>query len=157
DLFGILAFEQISDELFEVLHAARRNAHARIIVLLLGDASLPVWRLLHAGASDVLIWDGASAAASQVRAKLERWSAIYQLADAASAKESLIGESAAWRAAVRQAVESAYFTRAPVLLTGESGTGKEMLARLISAVTPNPGDRGEPRRELVTVDCGALV
>jgi transcriptional regulator with GAF, ATPase, and Fis domain len=157
DLFGIVAFEQIAGELFELLHAARRSCRTRLIVLALTEDALPVWRLLHAGASDVLIWDGTSALANQVRAKLERWFGIDALAAEASAKESLIGESVAWGTAVRQAVESAYYTRAPILLTGESGTGKEMLARLINTVAPNAHDRSAPHRELVTVDCGALV
>ncbi|HEY7335362.1 MAG TPA: sigma 54-interacting transcriptional regulator [Bryobacteraceae bacterium] len=159
ELFGIVAFEQIAGEVFDVLHAARRSGRARVIALALppGESAPPVWRLLHAGAADTLIWGEASATASQIRAKLERWSAIDTLAAEASVGESLIGESPAWLASVRQAVESAYYTRAPILLTGDSGTGKEMLARLINAVTRNGDSLGEPRRELVTVDCGALV
>jgi transcriptional regulator with GAF, ATPase, and Fis domain len=159
ELFGIVAFEQISGEIFDVLHGARRSGRMRLIALALPpvEAPPPVWRLLHAGASDVLIWDEQGTAAHQIRAKLERWSDIDALAMEASSREDLIGESAAWRAAVWQAVEAAYYTRAPILLTGESGTGKEMLARLISAVTNGADDTAGCRRELVTVDCGALV
>jgi transcriptional regulator with GAF, ATPase, and Fis domain len=145
--------------LFAILQAARQDGGARIVALAVpaSEDAPPVWRLLHAGASDVLIWDRDGEIAKQVRAKLERWLAIHVLADEASARESLIGESAAWRALVRQVVEAAHFTRSPVLLTGESGTGKEMLARLIARVTCAVEDGHEPRPELVTVDCGTIV
>jgi transcriptional regulator with GAF, ATPase, and Fis domain len=159
ELFGLVCFEQLTNELFDLLHAARRNGRTRVIALAHppGASEPPVWRLLHAGASDTLVWDCDGAVAAQIHAKLERWSTIDALASEASARESLIGESAAWLTAIRQAVEAAHYTSAPVLCTGESGTGKEMLARLISAVTPRADDGREIRRELVTVDCGALV
>jgi transcriptional regulator with GAF, ATPase, and Fis domain len=152
---GIVCFAQITEELLEILQEARRGGGARVVALALAKTP-PVWRLLHAGASETLVWDG-DGAPRQIRARLERWLAIEALTAKAQAGESLIGESVAWRAAVRQAVEAAYFTRAPILITGESGTGKEMLARLVNAATCAARGGREPRRELVTVDCGALV
>jgi len=157
-LFGIVCSDRINEELFEILHHARRSGRMRVIALIASTPMAPsVWRLLHAGASEAFLWDGQSPVAEQIHAKLVRWSAIEALAADALARESLIGESAVWRAAVRLGVEAAHFATAPVLLTGESGTGKEMLARLISAVPRAASEIREPRHELVTVDCGALM
>ena len=121
------------------------------------ENALPVWHLLHAGASDTLTWDKEGVVAKQISLKLKRWSEIDDVANEASSREFFVGESPAWRVLVRKVVEAAHFTTAPILLTGESGTGKELLARLISTVTRAVDDGREPRRELVTVDCGTLV
>lgn len=130
--FGIVCFREVTEELFRVLHATRLDGNSRIVALALPETrdTPPVWRLLHAGAADVLVWDRECETAKQVRAKLERWSTVHKLADEASARESLIGQSRAWRNLVCEVVEIAHYSRAPVLLTGESGTGKEMLARV---------------------------
>jgi transcriptional regulator with GAF, ATPase, and Fis domain len=114
------------------------------------------WRLLGAGAADVLSWNSNGSTARLIRAKLERWLELDELTAMLTRRQSLIGDSAAWRTLVWNIVEAARFCRSPILLTGESGTGKEVLARLISAV--DPADGMQPlRHELVTVDCGALV
>jgi transcriptional regulator with GAF, ATPase, and Fis domain len=89
--------------------------------------------------------------------KLRRWLEIDSMVDQVSSQRSFVGESPAWRALVRRVVEAVLFSTAPILLIGESGTGKELLAKLISMVTPTLQDGREPRRELVTVDCGTLV
>jgi len=156
--YGIVGFQHVTDELLALLHSVRRDGRRRVLALEVpaGDSASPVWRLLHAGASEVLIWDKGNATGKQIRAKLERWSTIDALAREATMRQRLVGESAAWHVLVRNTVEAAHFTRAPVLLAGESGTGKEMLARLISEVT-GVEDSGQPRRELVTVDCGTLA
>jgi transcriptional regulator with GAF, ATPase, and Fis domain len=156
--FGIVCFAQISDELFELL-AVLRSGSCRILAVAvsIAQSALPVWQLLQAGASDALIWDNHGVAASQISAKLARWSKIDELVDAASAQGFFVGESPAWRALVRKVVEAAHFSTAPILLTGESGTGKDVLARLVSIVTRAGDDGRELRRELVTVDCGTLL
>lgn len=156
--YGILCLGQIKDEAFSLLDLARGKSSGILALALpaTGNA-LPVWRLLNAGASDVLTWDTAGVATTQVSAKLKRWSEIDEMVKEASLRRSFIGESLAWRALVRKVVEAARFTTAPILLTGESGTGKEVLATLVSSVTCALTDGREPRRELVTVDCAALV
>lgn len=61
----------------------------------------------------------------------------------------VIGASAAWTAAIKQAAQVAA-TRATVLLTGESGTGKEVVARFIHRHSP------QDREPFVAVNCAAL-
>jgi transcriptional regulator with GAF, ATPase, and Fis domain len=156
--FGIVCFARISDQLFELLARARSGSCGILAVAVsIAESALPVWQLLQAGASDALIWDNHGVAASQIGAKLTRWSKVDKLVDTASAQGFFVGESPAWRALVRKVVEAAHFTTAPILLTGESGTGKELLAKLVSIVTRAGDDGCEPRRELVTVDCGTLL
>jgi transcriptional regulator with GAF, ATPase, and Fis domain len=156
--YGIICFDQISNELFATLDFARRNScRAFAVAISSGEKALPVWDLLHAGASDTLIWDKEGVAARQIREKLKRWSEIDDTVSEISSQGFLVGESPAWRLLVRKIVEAAHFSAAPILLTGESGTGKELLARLVSIVTGALDDGREPRRELVTVDCGTLV
>jgi transcriptional regulator with GAF, ATPase, and Fis domain len=156
--FGIICFDQITDELFSLL-GCRRSDLCRILAVSTSapENELPVWRLLDAGASDVLAWDKEGVVAAQICAKLQRWSAVDDMIGEASSRGSFVGQSRIWRELVRKIVEAARFTRAPILLTGESGTGKELLARLISVLTPAADDQGEVRQELVTVDCGALT
>jgi transcriptional regulator with GAF, ATPase, and Fis domain len=66
--------------------------------------------------------------------------------------DRLVGESTAWRSVLRDAVEIARFTDAPVLVTGESGTGKELVARLVHAL-----DAREDKGDLVLLDCTTIV
>jgi len=149
---GVVCFTEITDELLAVLH--ERSKTGRVLALAI-NGSLPTgtsWRLLNAGASDVLAWDGGGLVARQVLARIERWQAIDDLAE--SAHQDLIGTSPTWRAAVRRVVEAAHFTEAPVLLIGESGTGKELLARMVHSA--GRGHNGS-RAELVTVDCSTLA
>ncbi len=111
-----------------------------------------IWRLLAAGASDVFHWDGHLDPERQITARIERWRAVDDLVVSAQARRTLIGESTCWRRQLREVVEAAHFTRAPVLISGESGTGKELVARLIHALDPRP-DKGE----FVVLDCTTVV
>jgi transcriptional regulator with GAF, ATPase, and Fis domain len=156
--FGIICFERVNDELYSILKLTKISS-CRIVAVSLSapDNKFPVWQLLSAGASDTLVWDEEGAAAKQICMKLRRWREIDSMVDQVSSQRSFVGESPAWRALVRKVVEAALFSTASILLIGESGTGKELLARLISMVTPALEDGREPRRELVTVDCGTLV
>jgi transcriptional regulator with GAF, ATPase, and Fis domain len=153
---GIVCFTDVTDELIARLHEFRRTGTRVLAVAALQTALAGggAWRLLHAGATDTLVWTG-DAAAHQVLAKLERWSAIDGLADGVVQRVPLIGSGTAWRDLVRRVVEAARFADTPVLLIGESGTGKELLARLIHLVDAR-AERGASR-ELVTVDCSTIV
>jgi transcriptional regulator with GAF, ATPase, and Fis domain len=154
--YGIVCFSEISNELISILETANREScHVVAVAVGMAKSKLPVWQLLHAGASDTLTWDSEGIAAKQISAKLRRWVEIEDMANNAAARGFLVGDSPPWRGLVRRVIEAAHYTNSPILLTGESGTGKELLARLVSAVTRVDG--GEPRRELVTVDCGTLV
>ncbi|MFI1994043.1 sigma 54-interacting transcriptional regulator [Actinoplanes sp. NPDC020271] len=108
------------------------------------------WRLLHAGAADVVGWQPGRADA--IVARLTRWAEVDALLDSPAVAGRLIGRSRSWRAVLRRVVEVARYTVAPVLLIGESGTGKELLARLVHELDPRP-DRGS----LVIVDCTTVV
>ena len=126
-----------------------------MIAVGLGDDGVPAtvaWRLLNAGASDVLAWRARERPASAIAARLERWSEVDRLVDAPMVRDNLIGRSPAWIATLRQAVEAARFTDASVLILGETGTGKELVARLIHSL-----DRRPRRSDLVVLDCATIV
>jgi transcriptional regulator with GAF, ATPase, and Fis domain len=154
DQYGIVGFSRTDDGLLTFIHDCRRN----VLALATSPSALAsgcAWRLLEAGAADVILWNGATSAA-QVLAKLERRRDLERLTNAALKQQPVVGESLAWRDLVRRVTEAARFSRSPVLLIGESGTGKELLARLIHAVG-SEADSGQRRRELVTVDCSTIV
>ncbi len=155
--FGVVCFADVDDALLSLLQAAVRQS-CRVLAVAAGPAKdVPAWRLLDAGAADMLMWDPGGVTAKQISVKLKRWSEIDCLVQRALSEGLLVGESAVWLNLVRRVVEAAYFSCAPILLTGESGTGKEVLARLVSKVTRSISDGRALRRDLVTVDCGALV
>ncbi|HKE26042.1 MAG TPA: sigma 54-interacting transcriptional regulator [Bryobacteraceae bacterium] len=157
-LFGILCFSGIDLILLQRLHELRERPRSRVLALaasleaLAGGAE---WRLLNAGASEVLPWQGAETA-ERIRAKLERWSTVESLADLAARRESMAGESPAWQSLLRRILEAARFSASPILLTGESGTGKELLARMVQGAGRGLDGAAETR-ELVTVDCSTIV
>jgi transcriptional regulator with GAF, ATPase, and Fis domain len=156
--YAILGFGQMDPGLITFLHSFRSQPFPRVLALASSTSALGnggVWRLLHAGAADVMEWNEASGA-RQILAKLERCLEVEQATSAALANEPIVGESAAWRHLVRRVVEAGRFSSTPVLLTGDSGTGKEQLARLVHAVLPQR-DTGRPRADLVTVDCTTIV
>jgi transcriptional regulator with GAF, ATPase, and Fis domain len=158
--YGIVCFEKADEQVFAVLHDVRRDSRLRVLAVAAPSLAVEtgmIWRLLHAGASDVLSWSGNGAHAAQLAAKLQRWFEVDELAKQAISEVSLIGDSPAWRTVIRKAIEAARFSTIPVLVTGESGTGKELLAKLISMVSASPGGTNKFRKELITVDCGSLV
>jgi transcriptional regulator with GAF, ATPase, and Fis domain len=156
--YGIVCFDKADDRLFSFLHEVRHDPRRRVLTVAASPDAVQtgtIWRLLHAGASDVLSWTGNAAA--QFVARLQRWFEVDELASQSASEESLIGESPAWHTIVRKVVEAARFSTSPVLLTGASGTGKELLAKLISGVCARDGGSHRLRKELITVDCASLV
>jgi hypothetical protein len=90
---SIVCFSSISDELIGLLHEIRRSG---IVVLALATSPAAfragvAWRLLHAGATDTLVWRSDGSAARQILARLDRWSAINELAANAALRIPLIG------------------------------------------------------------------
>ena len=156
--YGIIAFSEMDHGLLPLIRSLRMGAATGVLALAASQSVLgrgDVWRLLQAGAADVMEWAGESVG-QQILAKVERCHLVERAIADALAKEPLAGESAAWRDLVRRVVEAGRFSNAPVLLTGESGTGKEHLARLVHMVAP----REDAEREhaiLVTVDCTTIV
>jgi transcriptional regulator with GAF, ATPase, and Fis domain len=156
----ILCFSEFNDALLNMVRGIRRNGSDRVLALATSASVLSsssTYRLLSAGASDVLSWHNPDTIARQIRARLARWSAIDEMAQSATSKGLMVGESRAWLTLVRAIVEAAHFTGAPVLLMGESGTGKELLAQLIHRFDGRTSERRTSHRELVTVDCSTIV
>jgi transcriptional regulator with GAF, ATPase, and Fis domain len=152
---GLVFFERFQTNLCELLQEVTAGGRNRVLAIAVAaSACTPdcAWALLYAGASDVFTWDDPSNSAQIVAARLERWAEIDGIVDSDEVQGTLLGRSPAWVAVLRQIVEAARFTRAPVLLTGESGTGKENAARLIHRLDARPD-----RRELVVLDCSTLV
>jgi transcriptional regulator with GAF, ATPase, and Fis domain len=157
---GVICFTKIDDDLMTSLREMILASSGRVFAVAASTAVLnsrESWRLLQYGAAEVLAWDESGALGRRIQARLERWIGVDQLVESAAVGEFLVGESPAWSALVRQIVEAARFSRAPILLIGESGTGKELLAHLIHKLSePAPGSRGV-LRDLVTLDCTTIV
>jgi len=157
---GIVCFSQFDIQLLDFLRSVRREGRGSVIALAAPPLVLEprmTWRLLEHGASEVLACDGRNEVATQVRARLERWRTVNELAEYAASRAELAGESAVWRALVRQIADVARFTDAPVLLIGESGTGKELLARLIALLDARGADHHDSASELIVFDCSTVV
>jgi transcriptional regulator with GAF, ATPase, and Fis domain len=151
--FGMVVCRGIDNEVLGVLHGTGSHAYALVVVVVQHGASArESWTAMSAGAADVLVWARVPHAAEQVRARLERWSNVQEIADSQRVAGSLIGSSRRWRALVRQVVEVAVYSQSAVLVVGETGTGKELIARLVHAL-----DSRRARRELVVVDCSTVA
>ena len=151
---GVLLFDEVSAELVRVVRDCSNGGLECVIAVNAAPAALAdgaLWHLLEAGANDVFVWDPAHGPAA-VAARLDRWWQVDDLTALPVVRGQLVGESRAWRSALRRVVEIAQFTDAPVLLTGESGTGKEGVARLIHALDARPR-----KRDLVVLDCTTIV
>lgn len=153
---GIVVFGKVSDELCAFVREASGGAAERVLAVAANPEALAdgaAWRLLRAGASDVLprARPGGDATA-EVAARFGRWAEVDRAVDSPRVRNNLVGCSPAWRSLLRQVVEVAVFTDAPVLVCGETGTGKELVARLVHALDPRT-----TRHELVLLDCTTIV
>ena len=152
---GIVFFDTITDELSEWLREASRDGGDRVLAVTSAGTGLDdgaCWALLESGASDVIAWDQSPSVAEEIAARLDRWTAIDRLLDSPLVRTNLIGNGSVWRAVLRQVIEVAHFTDAPVLILGETGTGKELIARLIHALDSRP-----KKSDLVVLDCTTVV
>lgn len=111
-----------------------------------------VWQLLSLGASDVIHWINRVTTSAQVISRIKRWLHIEKCMCMPIIKEQLAGSSPTWTHTLRQLVEVAVFSQAPVLILGGSGTGKEMAARLIHQF-----DIRSYKQELVLLDCSSVA
>src|SRR5690348_1041822 len=92
--YGVVCFSHASEELFSILALAGSGSCLILAVAVsLPRAAMPVWELLQAGASDVLVWDEQGVAAKQIGAKLARRSKIDELVGEACSMEFFVGES----------------------------------------------------------------
>jgi len=152
---GVVVVDAITDAEVAFVRAAAAEGEQRLLVVVPAGDALDVtgaWRLLSAGAGDVIAWDRSEDPASDAVERLRRWQQVDELMNSAAVSETLVGHSPVWRRVVRQIVEVAHFTRLSLLITGESGTGKELVARLVHALDPRP-DKGD----LVVLDCTTVV
>ncbi len=151
---GVLVFGDDTEGLAErVLASAQQGTHW-LLAVGATDAALRSelkWRVLAAGATDVISWSGGSQKQA-ILGRLNRWREIEKFATSSRVTSQLVGNSQRWRAALRCLVEIARFGREGVLITGESGTGKELAARLIHALDPRAN-----ASQLVVVDCTTIV
>jgi transcriptional regulator with GAF, ATPase, and Fis domain len=111
-----------------------------------------IWRLMEAGAADVVGWDDGPDVIDAVAARFARWDAVDRLLEGPAVRERLVGRSPIWIETLGQLIEAAAFTDLSILLTGESGVGKEEAARLVHALDARPD-----RREFVVLDCATVV
>jgi transcriptional regulator with GAF, ATPase, and Fis domain len=109
------------------------------------------WRLIAAGATDLVTWTGSETAVG-IAARVRRWQEVATVTASPAVQAMLVGRSPAWTKTLRGIVEAALFTDASVLLIGESGTGKELAARLIHQL-----DARRDKRDFVVVDCTTVV
>jgi transcriptional regulator with GAF, ATPase, and Fis domain len=152
---GLLLFDTEAPELVD--RVRERSGHGRERLLAVGTGREAFsrgagWKLLEAGASDVLAVTDPAVAAEVIAARFERWQEVDHLVGSNVVTRNLVGQSLAWRSALRQIVEVARFSSSTVLLGGESGTGKELVARLIHTL-----DAREDKRDLVILDCTTIV
>ncbi|HEX6037342.1 sigma-54-dependent transcriptional regulator [Longimicrobium sp.] len=151
---GIVVFREVTDELCAFVAEASGGGAERVLAVAAdGVPAAAAWRVLRAGASDVLPRSRPGGdLAAEVAARFGRWAAVDREVDSPRVTRNLVGASPVWRSLLRQVVEVAAFTDAPVLVTGETGTGKELVARLIHALDARAG-----KRELVLLDCTTVV
>jgi DNA-binding NtrC family response regulator len=152
--YGVLFFDKPNEEVYRFLQESSDKGRARIIAVKITQAlrSDETWRLLKAGAADVLLWNLDQESAEQIKARLERWAAVDALLESDSVQTKMVGTSRVWRSTVRELVEAAYFTTLPVLLMGESGTGKELAAHLIHELDPRL-----EKANIIVLDCTTIV
>lgn len=149
----VLLLDTTGEDLTDVVRAATSSEDRLLAVDCSGTSgSVAGWKLLAAGACDAIRCDDPFDCARAIAGRFRRWMEIDRLAESAAVKDLVVGRSPAWRRTVRDIVEMAAFTTAPVLIMGESGTGKELVARLIHAL-----DRRANKGELVLLDCSTIV
>ena len=158
---GLLVFSEVTPSLCQFVRSFSRNGQQRLLAIGLQTPSTSLepnhlWQVAHAGASDVLAGEATAEAithmAQIVAARFEHWANTDRVLASPLVQHVLIGQHPAWLASVRQAIEAAQFTDAPILITGETGTGKELIARLIHQL-----DAQRSRHELVLLDCTTIV
>ena len=146
---------EMTPRISEWIRRTRRGGVERILVLAVRENILrpdDAWQLMHSGATDVLAWETLSDPGAVIASRLRRWQEVDALVESNLVRGNLVGVSRVWRDIMRQVVEVARFSPAPVLLMGETGTGKELAARLIHTL-----DAQRSKKDMIIVDCTTIV
>lgn len=150
---GVIFCSEVTPEICRQLRDLSRNGQVQVLAgccaAIPGDAA---WRMMEAGASDVLVCTESDMAVHEITARLQRWKTVEGMVNSPAVQDVLVGESQALKAILRQVVEVANFTDTSMLILGESGTGKELLANLIHAL-----DSRANKGDLVILDCSTIV
>ena len=152
---GLVLFDESGEALYDHVRGLSDHGSGRVLAIALHPTALAGgagWRLLQAGASDVLAWSGPADLACAVALRLERWEQVDRVVNNSVVRDHLVGQGPAWLSLMRQIVEVARFTDASILITGESGTGKELVARLVHTLDPR-----SDKKDLVVLDCTTVV
>ena len=149
DGLGIVVFDQPDASILEHLRALTRSATVLAVSVAARKlAPAAIWRVLDAGAADLLLWPVLPLRVDDLACRLQRWQTLQELVDSAPVRVAVAGQSTAWRSMLRNVAEIARFTDASVLITGETGTGKERIAHLIHEL-----DGRRDLGEFIVVDC----
>ena len=151
---GLLFFTEDGPQTVQRIHETSRDGLNRVLAVATSADAVrndSPWRLLRAGASDLVMLNGRRDTAVDIEHRLRRWLEVDRLVESDAVRGLLIGVGRTWRALARCLVEAARFSDAPVLLLGETGTGKEVAARLIQMLDTRPR-----HGSLVVVDCGTI-
>ena len=152
---GIVFFGETSPLLTDYLRDLTTDRLCRVAAIASSQSvmsEINVWDLLHAGASDVFVWNDSPAAVAAILSRFARWEEIDRIVASPIVEQHLVGHSRPWISLLRQVVEVAHFSDASVLLLGDSGCGKEVIARLIHTLDQRPD-----KREFVILDCTTVV
>lgn len=106
---GVIVFDGSAAAAIDCIRKATDVRSECILALSLSGDALgdDIWGLLRAGASDVFAWHDPVDSARQVAERLRRWQTIDELLESRHVRDFLVGDSPAWRAVLRDAVEVA--------------------------------------------------
>lgn len=153
---ALILFDEQTDEThFSEQLSYYTSKNIRTIGLNISKNYIPFyksWNRLCMGLSELIFFDNAASVAETIFQRIIRWKIIDKIADSDIVQKKIIGSCPAIRTVIRQCIEMAAFSKAPVLIQGESGTGKELFARLIHDL-----DRRPEKKNLVLLDCSTIV